>query len=55
MSLWLGMLILTVNFIAIYKTLRSSAEIGRKYLWVFLICLLPLLGALLWLFKGPKV
>lgn len=54
MSLLLAISILVCDVYAIVKILKSSAEVGRKYLWVFLICLLPLVGFLLWLVKGPK-
>ncbi|WP_432455819.1 MULTISPECIES: PLDc N-terminal domain-containing protein [unclassified Agarivorans] len=54
LSLLIAMLILIGDVFAIIRTLKSGAEVGRKYLWVFLICLLPILGLLLWLFKGPK-
>ncbi|RKF14441.1 PLDc_N domain-containing protein [Alginatibacterium sediminis] len=50
----LGITILLFNLYAITKTILSDAEIGRKYLWVFLICLLPLIGSVMWWFKGPK-
>ncbi|WP_235836221.1 PLDc N-terminal domain-containing protein [Agarivorans sp. Toyoura001] len=54
LSLLLAIVILVGDIFAIVKILNSSAEIGRKYLWIFLICLLPLVGIVLWLFKGPK-
>ncbi|GGB17367.1 PLDc N-terminal domain-containing protein [Agarivorans gilvus] len=53
-SLLLGISILVTDMFAIVKIINSSAEIGRKYLWVFLICAFPVLGFILWLFKGPK-
>ncbi|MGY5451804.1 PLD nuclease N-terminal domain-containing protein [Agarivorans sp. MS3-6] len=54
LSLLLALAIIVSDVYAIVKILNSSAEVGRKYLWVFLICLLPMLGVILWLIKGPK-
>ena len=49
-----GLLILIADVWAIVKTLGSFAATGQKVLWVVLILLLPVVGLVLWLLKGPR-
>jgi hypothetical protein len=49
-----GLIVLVVDIYAIVKTVQSSAETGSKVLWIVIILILPLLGAILWLLMGPR-
>jgi len=49
-----GLLVLVLDVFAIVKTVQSSAETGKKVVWIVIILLLPLVGAVLWWFMGPK-
>jgi len=49
-----GLVILVVDVWAIVKTIQSSASTGSKVLWIVLVLLLPVLGAILWWLMGPK-
>ena len=49
-----GLLILISDIYAIVKTLGSTATTGQKVFWVILILLLPILGAIIWFFAGPR-
>ena len=49
-----GLIILIADIYAIVKTFQSTAETGKKVLWIVIILLLPLLGVILWWFMGPK-
>jgi len=50
----LGLLILIGDIWAIINVAQSSADTGRKVLWIVLVLVLPLLGLLLWLLLGPR-
>jgi hypothetical protein len=50
----LGLLVLIGDVWAIVNVAQSSAETGRKVLWIVLVLILPLLGLLLWLLLGPR-
>lgn len=49
-----SLIILVLDIFAIYKILASSAETVKKIIWVQVVILLPLIGAILWWFMGPK-
>jgi hypothetical protein len=49
-----GLLVLIADIFAIVKILQSSADTGRKVLWIVIVVLFPLLGVILWWFMGPK-
>lgn len=49
-----GLLVLILDIWAIISTASSSATTGSKVFWIVIILLLPLLGAILWLFFGPR-
>jgi hypothetical protein len=49
-----GLIVLVVDIYAIVKTVQSPAETGSKVLWIVIILILPLLGAILWLLMGPR-
>ena len=50
----LGVLILIGDIWALINILQSSAENGKKLLWVVVVVLLPLVGLILWFFMGPR-
>jgi hypothetical protein len=52
-GLW-GLLVLIADVWAIVNIVQSSADTGKKVLWVVLVIVLPLLGFLLWLLLGPR-
>jgi len=49
-----GLIILIADIWAIVNVFQSSADTGKKVLWIVLILFLPLLGLILWFFLGPK-
>ncbi len=49
-----SLIILVIDIFAIYKILTSSAETVKKIIRVPVVILLPLIGAILWWFMGPK-
>lgn len=50
----LGLLILIADVWALINIFQSSADTGKKVLWVVIILVLPVLGFILWYFLGPK-
>ena len=49
-----GLIVFIADVWAIVNVFQSSADTGRKVLWVVLIVVLPVLGFILWYFLGPK-
>jgi hypothetical protein len=54
MEFLLGSAILIADIWAIVKTLQSPTTPGTKALWVLVICLLPVIGLVIWFFMGPR-
>jgi len=52
-GLW-GLLVLIADVWAIVNIAQSSADTGKKVLWIVLVIVLPVLGFLLWLLLGPR-
>jgi hypothetical protein len=52
-GLW-GLLVLIADVWAIVNIVQSSADTGKKVLWVVLVVVLPVVGFLLWLLLGPR-
>jgi hypothetical protein len=50
----LGLLLLIADIWAIVNIIQSSADTGRKVLWIVLVLVLPLFGLILWFFLGPR-
>jgi succinate dehydrogenase/fumarate reductase cytochrome b subunit len=50
----LGVLILIGDIWALINILQSSADNGKKLVWVVVVVLLPLIGLILWFFLGPR-
>jgi hypothetical protein len=49
-----GLIVLIADVWAIINVFQSSADTGKKVLWIVIILLLPILGFILWYFLGPK-
>lgn len=49
-----GLLTLAIAVYVILQVAQSSATTGKKVLWIVIVLVLPLLGAILWWFMGPK-
>lgn len=49
-----GFIILLLDLWALISVISSRATVGMKLLWVVLILLLPVIGAILWLVMGPR-
>lgn len=47
-----GLVLLVLDVYALYLIITSSAEVGMKLLWIILVLVLPLLGAILYLIVG---
>lgn len=50
----LGLLVLILDIYVIYLIVTSSAEPGMKLVWVIVVLIFPLLGAILYLLLGRK-
>jgi len=49
-----GLLVLVLDIWAVINTLSAPTTMGSKLLWILLILVLPVLGAILWFFFGPR-
>lgn len=49
-----GLIILALHIWAIINVVGSSAETGKKVLWVLLIVILPVMGLIIWALMGPR-
>jgi hypothetical protein len=49
-----SIVIFVLDILAIIEVLKSSKSSGDKILWVLVICLLPIVGLLLYYFIGKK-
>lgn len=50
----LGLVILILDIIAIVDIIKSSADNGRKILWLLLVIFVPVLGMILYFLIGKK-
>ncbi len=50
----IGIVILVLDIIAILDLVKSSADTGKKVLWIILIVLLPIIGLILYYVVGKK-
>jgi len=51
----IGLLILALDIWAVVNIPQSLASNRRKLIWSIVVLLLPLLGLILWYFRGPKI
>jgi hypothetical protein len=49
-----GLIVLVADVWALINIFQSSADTGKKVLWVVVVIVLPVLGFILWYFLGPK-
>lgn len=49
-----GLIVLAIDVYAIIHIVQSSETTGTKVAWVLLVLVLPLVGALIWYFFGPR-
>lgn len=47
-----GLLILVLDIYTIIQIANSSADSGKKLLWIIIVIILPLIGPLLWFALG---
>jgi len=50
-----SILILVIDVLAILDVLKSNKEIEKKILWIAVIILLPLLGAIVWYLVSRRI
>ena len=50
----LGLLLLALDIWAIVNIFQSAAANRAKLTWTLAVLLLPLLGLILWYFRGPR-
>lgn len=50
----LGIIVLVIDIWALYNIWTSAAGAGSKVIWTLVILFLPILGAIVWFFVGPK-
>ena len=50
-----SILVLVIDVLAILEVLKSDREIEKKILWIAVILLLPVLGALAWYGVSRKI
>jgi Na+-driven multidrug efflux pump len=49
----LGFLYLIVVIYAILQIVQSSADNGKKALWIAIVLVIPVIGPIAWYFLGP--
>jgi hypothetical protein len=47
--------VLVIDVLAVLDVLKSDRELEKKILWIAVIILVPLLGALIWFLVSRKV
>lgn len=50
-----GLIVLILVIIAIYQIVMSTLDPVKKLIWVVVVLLLPLIGAILWFLIGKKM
>jgi hypothetical protein len=53
-SALMSIIVITVDALVIFRILQSKAETLTKFFWIAIVLLLPILGAVIWWFFGPK-
>ena len=49
-----GLVIFCADIYALLTILKSGVTGGAKFLWCFLVFLLPVLGLIIWFAAGPR-
>ena len=47
--------VLVVDVLAVLDVLKSPREIEKKILWIAIIILVPLFGAVMWYIVSPRI
>jgi hypothetical protein len=50
---FLGIIHLAVVIYAAIQIFNSSADTGKKAIWVLIVAVFPLVGLIIWFFMGP--
>jgi hypothetical protein len=50
-----GILVIVIDVLAILDVLKSDREMEKKILWIAVIVLVPLFGALIWYVVSRKI
>lgn len=48
-----GLIILILDIFVIYKIVQSRTDTLKKFLWILLVLILPLIGLIIWFLAGP--
>jgi len=51
---FIGFLIFLLDIWAIVKIAGSSASTPKKFIWIAVVLLLPVVGLIIWFLIGPK-
>lgn len=54
MGTLIGLIVLVLDIVAIVDVVKSSADTGKKVLWVILVLVLPIVGMALYFLIGKK-
>jgi len=54
MNTLLGLAVLVLDIIAIVDCLKSDVPTGKKFLWILLVLILPVIGMILYFLLGKK-
>jgi hypothetical protein len=54
MKFIIGLIILGFQINACYEIIKSKSSDISKLLWCLLVLLFPIVGLIIWYFKGPK-
>lgn len=50
-----GILVIVIDVLAVLDVLKSDRELEKKILWIAVIVLVPLFGALIWYVVSRKI
>ena len=50
---FLGIIHLALVIYAAIQIFNSSADTGKKVIWVLIVAIFPLVGLIIWFFMGP--
>ena len=54
MGMFLGLVVLILDIVAIVDVFKSAADTTKKLLWIIVILLLPVVGMILYFIIGKK-
>jgi len=50
----MSVIVVTIDALVIMRIMQSGAETLVKFFWIVVVLLLPIVGAGIWWFYGPK-